>query len=164
MAGVQIQVAGACLIKINATSVLGYTRDGVTIRQDGYFLDVKTDDTGGEAGPGADTQYLGESSLITMEFTKYDPAVLALISQRRAGDSTTGTFTGGTAAATGSLQIQGSKSFALTITAVTTGFSRVYPLVVFREPIEINLGTKFSTVRIEGQAWTNGSGVLYTAS
>ena len=56
-----INITGAAQIQVGtgsagAMEILGYTRDGAIVRLQDYFLDVKTDDTGGEPRPGEEIE------------------------------------------------------------------------------------------------------------
>ena len=61
------------------------TRDGVMITPEAYWIEVKTDDNGGEAGPPTEIQYIGETSRIRCEMTKYDPNNALLLQTRLNG-------------------------------------------------------------------------------
>lgn len=168
---VAINVNGTALIKVGTGSAgalesLGYTRDGATIRLQDYFLDVKTDDTGGEAGPGSDTQYMGAMAHISLELTKWDVTISDKLVNRINATTTTltGTFTSAGTTPTGALGglMIGSASYVrLLIHSPTRPLN--FPVCVIREPIELNSGTKFSTLRIEAQAWSV-SGLLFNAT
>lgn len=158
-----IQVAGLalCYVGSGAAGVLehlAYSRDGVVARFDGYFLDVPCDDNGGEAGPPADIQYMGETALITIEATKIDESIALKIRQRR----NTGTFTApGVPGAAGLLMLSGGLGYRLVVGSTTLALD--FPACVFREPFEVNKGTKFSTWRIEATAYKHPStGILWT--
>jgi hypothetical protein len=156
-----IQVAGACLIKVGtgsagALETLGYTRDGATIRLDGYFLDVKTDDAGGEAGPPADVQWLGQTAMIGLELTRWDDAIAEKFVNRVFGQTTAGSITVANAP-TGSLMITGSFGHRLCLIP-SVGRAYNFPYAFFREAIEVNKGTKYSTMRVESYALAVSNG------
>lgn len=133
----------------NALELLGYTRNGVEITDNGYFLDVHTDLDGGDDGPPSDSQYLGGTCTIRMEFTKYDDAVRAKIDTRLYGG------TSGTNGAAGTLMIQGAKTFRVCIFTPTTPYN--FPICMLRDPIDLNKGTKYSTLVIIATAYRNSS-------
>lgn len=137
----------------HALENLGYTRDGAQIRSDAYMLDVPSDDAGGESGPPADVQHLGEVMHIIMDLTKWDATILAKVTPRKYGG------TAGTPGTPGSLLIGGGLTYRLIVYTAVTPLN--FPCVIFREPYEFNRGTKFSTMRLEGTAYKNGSGLLY---
>lgn len=161
------QVAGLASIEVDtgtgvphAREVLGYTRDGAGIRFDGYWIDIPCDTHGGEQGPPSDIQILGETALITLDLTKWDEAVIAKIKQRAYGQVTEGLVTGGAGAtAVGSLMIGGALTYRLIIGSLFDAFD--FPVAIFREPIEINKGTKYSTYRVEATAYRHTDGYLY---
>jgi hypothetical protein len=141
----------------HALASLGYCRDGAIIRFNGFFVDVPSDDAGGESGPPADLQYLGETANVTLELTKFDATVASTIVPRVWGGTA-----GQPAAPTGNsntLMFQGSLSYRLVL--VTGAAPYNFPRVVFREPHEINRGAKYSTWRLEATAYRNGSGILW---
>ncbi len=169
-----IVVTGAAEIQIGtgtagALEHLGYTRDGVNLRFDGYFLDVKTDDAGGEGGPGADSQYLGATCNISMEMTKWDSAVSnKLINRLNIVGQTAGTVS---TAVIGGLMITGGYTHRILITLTSgltsnpTGAGVInFPIVLLKEAIELNKGTKYSTLRLDGVAWTSSAGLLFNTS
>lgn len=155
---VTIVVPGLATVKLdtgdaNALEILGTTRNGVEITFEGFFLDVPGDENGGDDGPPIDVQYLGETARIRMELTKWDTAIADKITHRERGG------TAGVVPTAGNLQFQGSKSYRLLINTVSVPFN--FPRTIIRMPIEINRGTKFSTLVIEGEAHKNASNVLY---
>lgn len=156
-----INVAGLAAIKVdtgsvNALELLGYTRNGAEASFQAFMHDVHTDLDGGDDGPPSDMQELGQIATIRLELTKYDAAVLAKVECRQYGG------TAGTVATPGALMFGGSKSYRLLIHSPTAPLN--FPRVVFREPIEINKGTKFSTLILIGTAYKNASAVLYNTT
>ena len=68
---IQVNVAGPTRVnrqhrQQQAFTYLGYTRDGVMMTPEGYWIDVKSDDNGGEAGPPSEIQYIGETTRIRL--------------------------------------------------------------------------------------------------
>lgn len=156
----QIQVAGLATIYVSSgtgISALGITRDGVNITFNGFFLDVPTDASGGEAGPPADKQFMGSTARIRCEFTKYDESVAAVVRSRSSSTLTDGTFL-----SVGELMIQGGYTSRLVVNSPTQPYN--FPVVMFDEPQEINKGTKFSTYVVEATAYENSSGVLWNTT
>jgi hypothetical protein len=153
-----IQVAGLASIYIGGTggTLLGYTQNGAQVRFPAFFGDVPTDENGGDVGPPTDVQYFGETAEITLDFTKFDETVANTIRCRLASG------TAGTIANVGGLMIAGTYSYRLTIASPTTPLN--FPVTMFREPFEINKGTKFSTWRVIGTAYKNSSNVLYNTT
>lgn len=75
-----IIVDGACLIKIdtgaaNALETLGYSMEGVTIQEKGFYDDVPGDQNGGSAGPPIDIQHHGQIHTVQMDLSKIDDAI-----------------------------------------------------------------------------------------
>lgn len=142
-----VVVAGAVLVKTgtgsaNALENLGYSINGIQIRERVYTLDVPGDQNGGDEGPPIDRQYLGEVDLITMELSKYDVAVFAKLTPKLLGG------TAGQTATPGTLIFGASKYYRLLLTGAA--FTRNYiGATLIGEPIEFNAGTKFSRLRIE---------------
>ena len=158
---VAIQVAGPCLVKTdtgsaNALESLGYTRDGAQITFDGYMLDVPVDDNGGEAGPPADVQYMGETATIVLNLTKYDSAVIAKVTPRLYGG------TDGQVGTPGTLFFGDSKSYRLLL--ATTLLPYNFVRAILRSANEVNKGTKFSEYRLVWTAYKNASSVLWNTT
>lgn len=61
----------------NALQFVGWTVNGAEIEEIAYMAPIHSDENGGEAGPPIDYQYFGAQHRITLEFQKYQPAVLA---------------------------------------------------------------------------------------
>lgn len=153
-----IQVGGLATIKVdtassNALEIIGTTRNGAEITFEGFFLDVPGDENGGDDGPPIDVQYLGETARIRLELTKWDTAVADKVSHREYGGSV------GVVPTAGNLQFQGSKSFRLTVNTTSVAYN--FPRAIMRMPIELNRGTKFSTLVLEFEAHKDANGVLW---
>ncbi len=147
------QVFGPALIKLGTDS-LGYTRNGADIRGKAFFQDVPGDENGGEQGPAIEIQYLGETSVIRLELTKYDPAIATKALARLKGG------TEGTPGAPGTLMFGGDKTSSLTISP-TSGQAVVFDRVLLRGDWEINRGTRYSTLVLEFEAHKDADGKLY---
>jgi hypothetical protein len=140
----------------SSMELLGYTRNGVESTKDGFHLDVHGDENGGDDGPPIEVQYLGEIVRVRLELTKYDAAVAAKITPRVAGG------TAGTPSTAGTLLFAGTKTYRVVL--YNAAGSRNYPRCIMRAPIEINRGTKFSTLIVEFEAHKNSTGILYDTS
>lgn len=158
---VQVQVAGLAAIKIDG-ELLGYTRNGADSTNEAFWLDVPGDQNGGDDGPPIDIQYLGEIVRVRLELTKWNETVADKIRARVKG------ATAGAPAEVGTLMGRDSKSVRLTIDA--PNLPRNYPRAIPRMPIEMNRGTKFSTLVCEfechrdgyyEEGGESGTGVLY---
>lgn len=156
----QIQVFGAAVVQVGTgasgtleTLCSGGTRNGVQLTFDGYYGDVFADSHGGDEGPPIDVQYFGETVRIELMLTKWEGLVADKMAVRTRG----GTL--GVPATPGVLMFQDSLSYRMLITSVS-GTALNFPQCVFREPIQINKGTKHSTMIISGTAYKNAAGVL----
>tara|TARA_Y100000310_G_scaffold199050_1_gene199032 strand:- start:3441 stop:3947 length:507 start_codon:yes stop_codon:yes gene_type:complete len=130
----------------NAMERIGYTRNGVDVTFEGYFLNVPGDQNGGDEGPPIEIQHFGETARIRMELTKWEAATVNKIIQRVRGNVTPGTFP-----TPGTLMIAGSGTFRLLINTVSSPYN--FPVAIPRMPTEINRGTRFSTLILEWEAY-----------
>jgi len=156
-----VQVCGAAAIRIGdegaalaSLSLLGYTRNGVEMTSEGYFLNVPGDQNGGDDGPPIDVQYLGETARIRVELTNWDPVVAAAIEARLQGG------TGGTPGTPGSLMSANAHRLLIDTTTGDRNYPRVFP----RGATELNKGTRFSTLVFEFEAHEDGNGVLWNTT
>jgi len=150
---VQVQVAGLATIKIDG-EILGYTRNGADVTKEGYWLDVPGDQNGGDDGPPVDIQYLGEVARVRLEMTKWEETVADKIRARVKAQAV------GQPADAGTLMFRDAKYLRLTIDA--PNLPRNFPVAIPRMPIEMNRGTKFSTLVCEFECHKNAStGVLF---
>jgi len=161
---IQTHVFGAAQVYVGDSTeveLLGYTRDGVEIRLESRFLDVPSDDMGGEAGPPANVQYLGEIAVIRLELTKYDLTVADKL-QRLNGLTAGQVGTPGTFIFSDSAQYE--KSFRLLIRSaveengVPTPWN--FPRAFLREAIEVNKGSRFTRLLAVFEAHAK-NGILY---
>jgi hypothetical protein len=188
---IQVNVKGATRVHLNtdasgAWSYLGFTRDGVMITPESYWIEVKSDDNGGEAGPPSEIQYVGETSRIRCELTKFDPTNAELIQLRLNPKTTFGSFpvaSSDSAVATGQVgQVPpaGTMVFANKVyfsvclemmgvaqfdsdTAISALY-RIYPRCLPRHGVEFNAGTKYSTFVVEFEAFKSNNGILFWES
>lgn len=162
---IQVNVAGKTQIQVDtgdahAMERLGWTRGGVETVKEAFWIDVPGDEHGGDEGPPVDVQYIGEIARVRMELTKYDPDVLAKIMRRLWDESATA----GTPKTPGTLVFGNTRAFRLLLYSITSGMRRNFPRAFPRMPVELNRGTKFSTLVMEWECHKNGSGVLYNTS
>jgi hypothetical protein len=66
----------------NTLEILGYTRNGADVTEEGFFVDVPGDENGGDAGDPIDIQYIGEMARVRLEMTKLDVAVMNKVMAR----------------------------------------------------------------------------------
>jgi hypothetical protein len=141
-------VAGAAWVKVGfptALEDLGYTRNGAETRQETYLQDVLGDENGGDDGPPIEIIYLGETARVRLEMTKYDMVVANLISARLSGG------TPGVVPASGTMIFAGNKFQRVCLVCANEPVN--FPRCVCREPVELNKGTKFSTLVLEFVAY-----------
>ncbi|MGH7743823.1 MAG: hypothetical protein ACREQ5_03255 [Candidatus Dormibacteria bacterium] len=174
---VAIQVAGLCTVQVASSGslsplpslvTLGYTMDGAEITFNGFFLDVPTDENGGDAGPPTDVQFMGMTANIRLQFTKYDETVMQFCRVRLVGQ-TVGipglpTASGGYAqGSVGQLLIGGDYTYRLLLNSPSNPYN--FPTAFPRDPENLNRGTKFSTDVMEWYALRGGVGAaLYNVS
>ena len=158
-----VQVTGAALIQLAAEGQdsdslvdLGYTRNGAEISFTGFFLDVPGDENGGDDGPPIDVQFVGETALIRIELTKYNATLANEVTARLKGG------TAGTPGTPGTLMFGDTKAWRLLInpTSGPINFLRAFP----RNVIELNKGTRFSTLVVEFEAHKGAGGVLWNTN
>ena len=138
--------------------LLGYTRDGVEPQSQGFYLDVKSDENGGEAGPPVEVQFMGETARVRLELPRFDPAVAQRVQARTFGS------TAGTPAAAGSLMFASSLTVPMKISCPGTSAGRLYGRCFVRDAITIGFGTKHSTLVVEFECHKDSNGVVYTSS
>ncbi len=151
-APVIVNVGGLIFIKVDygeGLKTLGHTRNGVQYTEESFWGDVPGDENGGDEGPPVEVQYFGEIHRIRCELTKFDPAVAAKVAGKVAGS------TDGTPAASGTLIFASTKYMRVLSTGTAPAgdvHARNYPFGIPRMPIELNAGTKFSTLVVEFEA------------
>jgi len=155
-----VQVAGLALIQLAAEGQdsdslvdLGYTRNGAELSFQGFFLDVPGDENGGDDGPPVDVQFMGETATVRLEFTKYYATLANEVAARLKGG------TGGVPGTAGTLMFGDTKAWRVLINATSgpINFLRAFP----RNVIELNKGTRFSTLVVEFEAHKGAGGVLW---
>lgn len=156
-----IQVAGLASVRLGAGAgnLLGYTRNGVEITHDGFYLDVPGDANGGDDGPPIDIQKLGQIDRVRCELTKWDQAQADIVRSRIGTGGSAGTVP-----TTGALMFAAGLCFELfiSVTSVVIPSFR-YKYAFPRSAIEENRGTKFSTFVFEFECHMNSSDrIIYT--
>lgn len=135
---------------------LGTTRDGVGITSDGYFLDIKNDENGGEAGPPVEIQFMGETVKIRCELTKYEPIMASKLEdhcQCANPGEPAGAGTLMFASAANAPTINVGTGGAVAVKIITPTKTRTYTLCVIHDAVEVNRGTKFSTFSLTFTAY-----------
>ena len=159
-----VQVAGKVTVKVgmgdSAAVELGFTRNGVQYTEEGFYGDVPGDEYGGDEGPPIDVQYFGEVHRIRCELTKYDATVAKQVTAKVAGAAA------GTPADPGTLYFAQAKYMRVGCSGTNpagVNHIRNYPYCIPRMPVELNAGTKFSTLVIEFEAHKKpGQSTMYT--
>ena len=141
---------------------LGFTRNGAEIRHEAHFADIPGDENGGDEGPPIEIVHLGEMVRVRLELTKYDATQALNVMARVKGG------VAGQPPAAGTLMFANNKHRRVTLDTRIGGNSTVpanFPRCIVREPIELNKGTKFSTLVIEFTAYKDPyTGVLWDAN
>lgn len=157
-----VNKAGVTTIKVDAgdgLETLGYALDMPEHRDQAFYHDVPGDEHGGPQGPPIDVQYLGRVAHVRCEMSKYDKTVAQKVYARLNGEGAAKWGTIDTADI-GSLMIQ--SSLTMRVLLSNANDPRNFPTCIVREPVEVGVGTKFSTLMFEFEAHRNQStGVLY---
>lgn len=161
MASTDIHVDGPAHIKIASPNTgslenLGYTMNGAEITEQEFDLDVFSDQNGGDAGPPINIQVMGEVHTVRLLLVQWDETVLNKVRAKVAGE------TAGTPATPGTLKLATGNFYRLLIH--TTTLPRNYLAVTFREPMEINKGTKHSQQLIIATCYEDSNGDIYNAT
>lgn len=153
---------GKATIKVNtgtsdALEIVGYTRNGADVSEEGFWIDVPGDENGGDSGDPIDIQYLGEMARVRIELTKFDQAVLSKVMKRLKDVAKVE----GTVATPGTFVFLNSLAFRLVIDSPTNpkNFLRAVP----RAPTQRNMGTRFTTKVLEFDCYKDANGVLHNS-
>jgi hypothetical protein len=140
-----------------ALEILGYTRNGADVTEEGFFIDVPGDENGGDAGDPIDIQYLGEMARVRIELTKFDTSVVDKVQARLNTAKTRGEI--GTP---GFFIFLNDVAFRLLINSPNNpqNFLRAVP----RAPTQRNMGVRFTMIVMEFDCYKNDNGVLYNSS
>lgn len=137
-------VAGPLQIWVNtgaayATQFLGWTRGGVSIQEQAFISELKSDLSGGEQGAPADFQYVGVQHTVEAELAQFNTGVLAALERRFNAAITPVTI--------GTLLSCSGANFRMLL--VAANFGRLYTRVFVNEPITYApVGTAVSFPRI----------------
>jgi hypothetical protein len=147
---------------------VGYSRNGVTITYEDFWIDVPGDEHGGDDGPPIDVQHLGRIARVRIELTKFDTTAVAAIKARVAntlfGRPVPIAASGSDPPAArppGTLMFTNSYTMKLTIRAVR-GDAEVhhFPRAFLRAAIDLNVATKFQSPILEFECHKDSDGVL----
>ncbi len=154
--GMQVNVSGACLVKVDnrqgpGLQSLGYGENSIGIEEEVFSEGVPGDENGGDAGPPIDVQYFGELHRVRMELSKWDPAIATTVLSK------VNNGTAGVLAQAGSLMAAGNLAYRLLL--LPTVLPRNYLQAFLRgAPTEINKGTKYSRLVLNWECHANGVG------
>jgi hypothetical protein len=143
----------------NTLEILGYTRNGADVTEEGFFIDVPGDENGGDAGDPIDIQYIGEMARVRLEITKLDVAVMNKVMARLnlpASPKVRGTI--------------GTPGYFMFLNGATTRLLINTPTdpqnflrAVLRAPTQRNMGVRFTMAVLEFDCYKNANGVLYNS-
>lgn len=159
-----IQVPGAALVKTGtgaagALETLGYSINGIEISTELLSEDVPGDQNGGEGGVPLDIQAYGQIARIRMELSVWDFSIAGKVR------SQLNSIAAGTSPVPGSLIFANSYAYRLLILPVTAGDAMNFLQAVPRDPVAINLGTKFARLIFDWIAYPPvGGGVLWNTT
>lgn len=145
---VQHEVAGPALLQYQTSpESLGYSRDGFDIRFDPRFIEVMSDDYGGQSGAPADVQVVGATVSVVGDLTKYDKANCHKLTSFRGGG------TAFTLPAYGTLIRQGTAYAPLVVNGANEDWT--FAVAFPKAAIEVNKGTRYSTLRCGFECWVD---------
>lgn len=146
-------------IPSGALQPFGYTANGAQVTFEGYEIRVPSDENGGDEGPPAEIQYLGQTARVRLEMTKFDQSVSELL-LRRLPSGTLGQPIG-TGTPAGTLLFAGLQYFRLVIASAVKPFN--FPCVsILRAPQDLNVGTKYQRHVVEVECYKHPTtGILW---
>jgi len=145
----------------NVFEYLGDTKGGARITEQTFNAELKSDISGGEPGPPADWQLLGELHQIELELARYTETVLAKLEARVNTGSTRSKG-----------MLIGCSGAQFKVVLIGSGFVRKYTNVFIIEPIDrspIGTLTQYPRLVLTGledasNVVSSGNGVPYAAS
>jgi hypothetical protein len=149
-------------VKTNSTwSWLGFNRDRGDIRVNAHMIDVHSDEKGGDAGPPAEIQMLGQTAVVRCELSRWDTTVMAAIQSRI--NASSAVAEGASSAYRGKFIFANSYHFELIVASLLKLW--YFTCTVPREPTHLNPGTAFSIQEVIFDAYEDPStGCLYTTT
>lgn len=147
-------------------SLLGYCRDGLTIRENVRMRPIYGDEGGGPDGIPVDVSYLGEYHDVRMELYKYDGAQVAQVSNRLSTSlkNRTSVFEPGWMIKAAGDYFVLKLETELRFTQGAPPFSRTYHVAIPSQPIEYPLGPKEMVILLEFMCLPDANGVVFTVS
>lgn len=143
-----------------AMEFFGYTRGGVRITEQAFWDELKSDVSGGERGPMADAQFLGEQHTVDVEMAQYTEAILNKLLLR---------VNAGATRVPGMLMNCSGAYFRLAL--IASNFVRNYTRVLILDPIDhgaVGFTSKYPRVNFtclqdpSATAGTNGAPTIYS--
>lgn len=140
---VEVYAFGPAKISVNtgvsgAWQEVGYTADGVRVREEAIQLPVPGDENGGAEGVPIEFQHLAEQHYLTLELTRFDAAILQKLRSRFKSGITAGLTKGpGTLVADDYFRV-------LLESDTDATHHRRYLKAYVTQPIEETIGTKYS--------------------
>lgn len=153
----EVHVHGPALLLVtqegganNTLEQLGYTRDGVRVRVEGLFEEVRCDQTGGEAGLPVELLYHGDRAIVELELTKWD----ALVADKIAKRLSLWTGSVGVIPPAGQLVFATGNAYRLVIAPGRQGVvGWDFPRAIPQQPLQINKGSRASVMFITFQCY-----------
>ena len=160
----EVHVNGPALVRIApaATGVLadlGYTRNGAQLSFEQKIVEIPGDENGGDDGFPIEYQLMGEMCRVRLEFTRWDESVANLLFKRGINAATLGT-----PSAVGTLVFSNVYDLRLLISATLSADIYNFPRAVALQPIDINKGTKFSSLICDFWCFKSAAGVLWNTT
>lgn len=159
---------GSAGTSLGEPRVVGYSRNGVTITYEDFWIDVPGDEHGGDDGPPIDIQHLGRIARVRIELTKFDETSVSAIKARvdntlfgRPAPIAASGSDPPAARPPGTLMFTNAYTMRLTIRAVrgdaaVHNFPRAFP----RAAIDLNVATKYQSPILEFECHKDSTGVL----
>jgi hypothetical protein len=145
-------VSGPALVKVffrdgAGLRTLGYSADGIQVTENQHYGDIHSDRYGGQQGPPLDRQWFGNSAVIPLALSEFDPAVARLMRNLQFGTPPGITYSGcplGADGKTFQLIISGLKDVAaLTADPLEQTWTPLnYPNCFLSDPFELPVGAK----------------------
>jgi len=147
-------------------TLLGYTRDGVHIREEARMVPIYGEEGGGPEGVPVDIRYLGEYHEVRAELYKYDGDQITKVLNRL---SPTAAKARGKVLDPGWMIRSAGDHFILKLVSeiryqqnVAPPFVRVYPVAIPMAPIEYPVGTREMVTLVQFTCFPASDGTIFT--
>ncbi len=127
---------------------LGSTVDSTDVQNRPFFHDIHTDRNGGHQGPPNEVQYLGHIVNINLELATWNPVAIEHL-RKRAVNATQGKVL---QSEIGEMMLK-EKSIRLLMDTPDPADTRNFWCCLVREPMNIGMGTKWSSYRLSFTAY-----------